>query len=252
MDGHQAASRGGLNGLAAGVRYLRRHADAAAAPTMNPALLPAAAALAALLAIAGNLLAQPLLVWIFKPATTLLVIAWAWPRGADAPAVRRWVRAGLWCSLAGDVFLMWPQGFLPGLVSFLLAHLAYLVAFTRRQRLAARWQPFALYAAIAALLLAQLWPGVPAALQLPVVAYVVCLASMAAQAGAVWLAAPRGTAERALARQAAIGGLLFMSSDALLAFNKFDAPLPLASLWILATYWMAQGLIAKSLRARLP
>lgn len=218
---------------------------------MNPTLLPPAAALAALLAIAGNLLAQPLLVWIFKPATTLLIIAWAWPRGADAPAVRRWVRAGLWCSLAGDVFLMWPQGFLPGLVSFLLAHLAYIVAFTRRLRLAARWQPFALYAAIAALLLAQLWPGVPAALRIPVVVYVVCLASMAAQAGVVWLAA-RGTAGEALARHAALGGLLFMCSDALLAFNKFHAPLPLASLWILATYWIAQALIARSLRAGAP
>jgi uncharacterized membrane protein YhhN len=147
------------------------------------------------------------------------------------------------------VFLMWPQGFLPGLVSFLLAHLAYIVAFTRRLRFGARWQPFALYAAVAALLLARLWPSVPAALQLPVVAYVVCLASMAAQAGAAWLAA-RGTAEAMPARHAALGGLLFMTSDTLLAFNKFDAPLPLASLWILSTYWAAQGLIARSMRAK--
>ena len=123
------------------------------------ALLPWIAAACGALAIGGNLFALPLLVWAFKPATTLLVIAWAWPRGADAPPVRRWVRAGLWLSLAGDIFLMWPQGFLPGLVSFLLAHLAYIVAFTRNVRLAARWQPFALYAAIAALLLTQLWPG---------------------------------------------------------------------------------------------
>lgn len=215
---------------------------------MTTALLPAAAALSAILAIAGNLLALPLLVWIFKPATTLLIIAWAWPRGADMPALRRWIRAGLVLSLAGDVFLMSPQGFLPGLVSFLLAHLAYIAAFTRGQRLAARWQPFALYAAVAALALGQLWPGVPAPLQLPVLAYVVCLASMAAQAGVVWLAA-RGTPAEPLARHAAVGGLLFMCSDTLLAFNKFNAPLPLASLWILATYWAAQALIARSLRA---
>lgn len=169
----------------------------------------------------------------------------------DAPGVRRWVRAGLWLSLAGDVFLMWPQGFLPGLVSFLLAHLAYIVAFTRGLRFAARWQPFALYGAVAALLLARLWPGIPAPLQAPVVAYVACLASMAAQAGALWLAA-RGGLDAPLARRAAIGGLLFMTSDALLAFNKFDAPLPLASVWILATYWTAQVLIAASMRGRSP
>jgi uncharacterized membrane protein YhhN len=220
-------------------------------PALVLSLLPWAAGLTGVLAIAGNLLALPSLVFVFKPATTLLVIAWAWPRGADAPAVRRWVRAGLVLSLAGDVFLMWPAGFLPGLVAFLLAHLAYIAAFTRRLRFAGRWPPFALYAAVAALLLAELWPGVPAALQLPVVAYVACLASMAAQAGAVWLAA-RGTADEELARQAAIGGLLFMASDTLLAFNKFHAPLPLASLWILATYWAAQAMIGRSMAGREP
>ena len=218
---------------------------------MPAALLPAGAALSALLAIAGNLLALPTLVFVFKPATTLLIIAWAWPRGADVPSARRWIRVGLVLSLAGDVFLMWPQGFLPGLVSFLLAHLAYIGAFTRTLRFAGRWQPFAAYGAVAAALLWQLWPGVPVALRWPVLAYVACLASMAAQAGAVWLAA-RGTPAGVLARYAAAGGLLFMSSDALLAFNKFDAPLPLAPLWILATYWTAQGLIAMSLRGRGP
>ncbi len=217
-------------------------------PALLLSLLPWAAALTALLAIAGNLLALPALVFVFKPATTLFIIAWAWPRGADAPAMRRWVRAGLALSLAGDVFLMWPEGFLPGLVSFLLAHLAYILAFTRHARFAARPIAFAVYGLIGAALLWQLWPGVPPALRWPVLAYVVCLAAMAAQAGVLWLAA-RDTAAEAAARNAALGGLLFMSSDTLLAFNKFAAPLPFAALWILATYWLAQGLIARSLRA---
>ena len=220
-------------------------------PAIPLSLLPRAAVLSALLAIAGNLLALPLLVLVFKPATTLLIIAWAWPRGGDVPAMRRWVRVGLALSLAGDVFLMWPEGFLPGLVSFLLAHLAYIVAFTRNARLAARPVAFVVYALIGAALLSQLWPGVPQALRVPVLAYVVCLAAMAAQAGVLWLVA-RGSAEELLARNAALGGLLFMMSDTLLAFNKFSAPVPLASLWILATYWLAQGLIAGSLRPYIP
>ena len=211
-------------------------------------LLPWLAVLTALLAITGDLLGLRPLVIVCKPATTLLIIAWAWPRGADAPAVRRWVRAGLVLSLAGDVFLMWPQqGFLPGLVSFLLAHLAYIAAFTRKVRLAARPAPFAVYALVAVALLWQLWSGVPEPLRGPVLAYVACLATMAAQAAVLWLAA-RGGAAEALARNAALGGVLFMTSDALLAFNKFSAPVPLAGLWILLTYWLAQGLIAASLR----
>lgn len=192
-------------------------------------------------------LGQPWLAFVFKPATTLLVILHASRRGHDAPAVRRWVLIGLVCSLAGDVALLWPkEGFLPGLVSFLLAHLAYLVAFTRVQPLAASRLPFAVYAIVAGGILSLLWPGVPPALRVPVVAYVVCLASMAAQAAVVWRAAPAAPGARTLAW----GGALFVCSDALLATNRFALPLPLSSLWILASYWAAQWCIASWLRPR--
>ena len=193
-------------------------------------------------------LGMPALNFVFKPLTTLLVIAHAWPRGLQQPAQRRWVLVGLSLSWIGDVALLWPQqGFLPGLLSFLLAHLAYLVAFTREQRVAVRMAvrmlPFVVYTLIAAAVLWHLWPGVPPALRLPVLAYVLCLSAMAAQTGALALAGgPRG-------RVLALGGALFMLSDALLATNKFAGPLPLASLSILASYWAAQWCIASWLAA---
>ena len=109
---------------------------------------------------------------------------------------------------------------------------------------------FAAYAVIALAILGQLWPGIPAPLRAPVVAYVVCLAAMAAQAAVWWRSRVGGNApDAAQAASAALGGALFMLSDSLLAFNKFDAPLPLASLWILLSYWLAQWSIASSLRA---
>jgi uncharacterized membrane protein YhhN len=214
--------------------------------------LAAATLVSALLAIAGApwALAQPALVFAFKPLTTVLILARAWPRGQGTPRVRRWVLAGLALSLVGDVALLWPQqGFLPGLVAFLLAHACYIVAFAHTTRFAARLLPFVAYAAVAGGVLSQLWPSVPAALRGPVVAYVIALAVMAAQAAVVWLAA-RGTPEAARARRLAIGGALFMTSDALLAINKFALPLPAASLWILASYWTAQWLIASWLAPR--
>jgi uncharacterized membrane protein YhhN len=188
---------------------------------------------------------------LLKPLTTVLIIAYAWPRGADAPKQRRLIRIGLVLSLAGDVFLLWPrQGFLPGLVAFLLAHLAYIAAFCVPLRLVAKPHVFVAYAVLAAAILAALWPGVPPALRAPVVAYVLCLATMAAQAAAWWRASATGhTADTALACMAALGGLLFMASDSLLATNKFALPLPLAPLWILATYWLAQWCIASALRS---
>jgi uncharacterized membrane protein YhhN len=201
----------------------------------------------AALAIAAGpwALATPWLAFVFKPLTTVLVIVYAAGRGADQPTVKRWVIVGLVLSLVGDVALLWPkQGFLPGLVSFLLAHLAYLWAFTRVQRFAAWWPAFVAYAAVAGSILALLWPGVPAPLRIPVVAYVLCLASMAAQAAVLWRAGvPRGAV-------LAVGGALFVLSDALLATNKFMAPLPAANLWILASYWAAQWCIASWLAPR--
>ena len=90
--------------------------------------------------------------------------------------------AGLGLSLAGDVALLWSQqGFLPGLGAFLGAHLAYLVAFTRGVRLGVSPTAYAGYALLACGVLAVLWPGVPAGLRVPVAAYVLCLAAVAAQ-----------------------------------------------------------------------
>lgn len=213
--------------------------------------LPWLVAVAAALAIGAALewLPRPLL-FVAKPLATILIAAAAWPRGREVPVVRSLVLAGLGLSLLGDIALLWPQeGFLPGLVAFLLAHLCYIAAFCQPLRFAARPGPFVLYGVVALAILAWLWDGVAPGLRVPVIAYVACLASMAAQGAGVWLAA-RGTPAEALARRAAMGGALFLASDALLAVNKFALPLPFASLWILATYWAAQWAIASSLPAR--
>lgn len=212
-------------------------------------VLPLAIAASALVAIAAGLGLLPgAVLFAAKPLTTVLLIVHAARRGADEPVARRWILAGLALSLVGDIALLWPkQGFLPGLIAFLLAHLAYIAAFHRRVRFGARWQPFAVYALVAVAVLIVLWPGIPAALVVPVLLYVACLGSMAAQSAVVWRVA-RGTAGEALARSGATGGALFMLSDALLAFNKFAAPLPMASLLVLGSYWTAQWFIAGSLR----
>ena len=94
---------------------------------------------------------------------------------------------------------------------------------------------------IASLVFAQLWPGLPRELKVPVIVYVIALAGMAAQAASVWWEHP-GRATRV----AALGGAFFVASDALLALDRVSAPIPVASLWVLATYWVAQWCIARS------
>ncbi|RZL91035.1 MAG: lysoplasmalogenase [Variovorax sp.] len=196
----------------------------------------------AVLAIFGGWAALPWLHYIAKPLTTLLVAAMVWRGPAVAKTYRRAILTGLVLSTAGDVFLMLPgDRFVFGLASFLLAHCAYLVALTRRARLLAVAWPFAAYAAVAGMVLAVLWPHLPVPLRGPVIAYVVVLTAMAAQAAAAW----RLHRDRATAL-AAVGRLFFVASDAMLAINRFAAPFAGAQPAVLASYWIAQSLIGLS------
>ena len=211
-----------------------------------------ALAAAAIAAIAGALLRSrggfdgwTLLHWIGKPLATAILVGLVWREGAAVDArLRRGVIAGLVFSLAGDVLLMLSPGlFVGGLLAFLVAHLCYLRAFTVDTRLFARWLPLAVLGAIGAAILAFLWGGLAPALRGPVIAYVVVLVAMAAQAFARWREHPD-----ARTRMAAIGGVLFVASDALLAIDRFRAPIVAAPLWVLGSYWAAQWGIAQSVR----
>ena len=211
-------------------------------------LLPVLGAVAALLAIASApwALDRPWLNFAFKPSATLCVIAWAALGRSDDGLVKRWIVIGLVFSLAGDVALLWPvQGFLMGLVAFLLGHLSYLVGLTRRVKFLASPPAFGAWAIVAASVLASLWHGVPPELRAPVLAYVTALAAMAAQASSVWLAR-RAQPDAARWRTVAIGAALFVLSDAILATDKFVGGIPMPTLFNLSTYWLGQWFIARA------
>jgi uncharacterized membrane protein YhhN len=209
-------------------------------PRAATAALVAAALAAAALTIAGKTLGIAWLVWTFKPLSTATIIAIAWRRSDDRYG--RAIRLGLALSLLGDVLLI-PEGFfVAGLIAFLCAHLAYLRALTVDTRLAARRLPFAVVALVAVAILAMLWPTLPTGLRLPVIGYVAVLGAMCAQALARAMAV--GTTA---ARVAAIGAVLFLTSDALLAFDRFHTRFDAAPLLVLGTYYVAQLLLALSI-----
>ncbi len=217
-------------------------------------LLPFLGAIAALFAMASApwALGQSWLNFAFKPLATLCVIAWAALGRSDDGLVKRWIVIGLVFSLAGDIALLWPvKGFLVGLVAFLLGHVSYLVALTRRVKFLASPPAFGVWAIVAASVLAGLWAGVPTELRAPVLVYVCALAAMAAQATSVWLARRHG-ADASRWRTVAIGGALFVLSDAILATDKFVGGIPMPTLWNLSLYWVAQWFIACAAVAPLP
>ena len=189
--------------------------------------------------------------WACKPLATILILAVAWrSRWPVSRRYRRWILAGIACSLVGDVLLMLPQDrFVAGLLAFLLGHLCFLTGFLGDSRFAARPGLLLLTLAYGALNLWLLWDAIGAPLRLPVIVYVAVLAGMGGQALVrARVFARRDDAQRRSAALAAAGALAFMLSDTLLAWNRFHAPMPLASLWVLSTYYLALWGIARSVQ----
>lgn len=200
-----------------------------------------------------------------KPLTLVLLLAAA--ATADLGPAKPWVLAALALGLAGDVALMFspyddgpgssdgvpdggpdgvPDGaaidgaFLLGLAAFLAGHVAYLVAFSRHGLHTAQ--------VIAGLLVvagssAFTLPRVLGAtrrrggreLTAVVGLYAAALGAMAALAV--------GTGSLATAA----GGLLFLASDTVLAWNRFVRPTARGPLAVIVTYHLAQVLIVVGL-----
>jgi uncharacterized membrane protein YhhN len=205
-------------------------------------LLSLGAALSGTLHIRAEYRGPQHLAYVAKPLTTSLILAIALvaPGGAP-PLYRALIAVGLAFSLAGDVFLMLPSDrFLPGLASFLIAHLLYIGAFT----LAAGFQPSLVtllpFALAVAVLLRLLWPQL-AGVRLPVTGYVLVIATMGWQALGQAIAVREGWAA-----SACLGAVLFVVSDAALALNRFRGAFASAQGVVLASYYPAQWLIALS------
>lgn len=195
------------------------------------------ATLSAMGLLPGHLLAKPLVM--------LLAIAWVLLRASrnrSATPVKHsaLLLAALVFSLAGDVFLMLPGDyFIPGLAAFLVAHGFYIALFRQDAPWFASRPALIGVLAFGAAVYAVLWSHLPdAGLKVAVAAYITVICMMASQA--LGRATVLGDST---ARWVGAAACIFMSSDALIAVNKFLMPVPLASFWILSTYFAAQLLI---------
>jgi alkenylglycerophosphocholine hydrolase len=170
---------------------------------------------------------------VFKPITTLLLLAVV---GVPHTRFAGLVWGGIFLSVVGDVALLWQskRAFLVGLAAFLLAHVAYVIAFLG----AAVWSPHvAIVAAVMAvsstLLLRAIWKGA-AGMHGPVIAYGVVISAMVISAAAT-LGGPLP-----LAPFAAVGSVLFYISDSSLALNLFRKPIPHVAFLAIGVYWIGQ------------
>ena len=216
---------------------------------MIPSAVPLLTALA-VVSLAGHLRAEyrgpRWQIYVFKPLTTgLLLTAAALGQGATSSRYQTGVVVGLAFSLLGDIWLMLPgDRFVPGLASFLMAHLAYLVAFTSGIPLGSVPALGLPVAAVAAVLLWLLWPSL-GRLRWPVTVYAAVLGGMTWQA--LSRASALGTQGSLLA---AIGAALFLISDSALAVRRFRGSFRLDQAVVMLTYVAAQALIAWSTAAQ--
>ena len=173
----------------------------------------------------------------FKVLPMVLIVAYAVTLlPTDVRRVHGLILVGLGFSAVGDVTLHW---FLVGLTAFLVAHCCYLAGFLTRVRPTPTRAGWAVPLALVGLLVGwRLLTAIQAdgetLLLVPVALYVVVILSMA------WVAILTGN------RWAGAGSVLFVTSDAILAWDMFVETLPYAGTAVMTTYYAAQLLIARS------
>ena len=208
------------------------------------AVHPAIPAATTLLGLAGLLASKRLDsqrgVWLTKPLAAAGFVWLALTVGALDHVYGRWITLGLVLSFWGDVFLIpkdRPKVFLAGLVSFLLGHVAYTVAFATRavDFMAATIMALGCVAA-AVVVLRWLRPHVEPEMRAPVQAYLLVISLMLVTAtGCAWsLARPDIFA----------GALLFYVSDLSVARDRFVAPGFWNGAWGLPAYFGGQLVLA--------
>jgi uncharacterized membrane protein YhhN len=145
----------------------------------------------------------------------------------------------------GDILLGVPASianlFIPGLISFLLAHVMYLIVFfrTHGENIIIRKKIYFLIPVLfyGVLLLAILFSSL-GEMKLPVTVYTLAILTMVCSAITRY-----GKVNRVSWILVMAGAILFLMSDSGIAINKFLKPFPGAQLMIMSTYVLAQFMI---------
>jgi uncharacterized membrane protein YhhN len=205
---------------------------------------------AALINLMAEAMHSPLGVYMSKP---LLMPTLALAFYLSAKPLGRYGQRILWglgFSWGGDLLLMLVptigEGFFVfGVASFLIAHLCYISAFLDQAKSGTGYlkkNPWLVLPFLAYLVgLSAWWWDDLGTLRVPVLVYSAIITTMGLSALHL-----RGVVAPKAWTWLIGGALLFVASDSLLAINKFKWPLPMAGIWIMATYIAAQYAIAKA------
>jgi uncharacterized membrane protein YhhN len=188
---------------------------------------------------------QSQLRWFTKPLLMpLLMLGFYIESGKRSGAFFLLILAALFLSWGGDVLLQMQGMFIPGLISFLLAHVCYIIYFTKTgkgKQGFVQLKPVVVLPVLLYILLF-LWSLFPYlnALKIPVTVYGITIGTM--------LLLALNTKHKLEPRTALLfiaGAFLFVLSDSILAVNLFAYKHLVLSLLVMITYATAQYLIVK-------
>ncbi len=180
--------------------------------------------------------------WLAKFAASTAFVLVALSLGAAASTYGQLVLLALVLSLIGDLFLLGGRSttFLLGLGSFLLAHVAFSLAFaTGAVSMSAFFVGLIFASAVGVITLHWLWGRLDAPFKVAVAAYVGTIVAMCT------LAIAHSAASRSWL--AAVGAVAFAASDISVARDRFVVSDFLNRAWGLPVYYSAQLLLAWSI-----
>ena len=199
--------------------------------------------LSATAVLTGLLFDLQFLYLLAKPLLMITLLYYFVSATKSYPRWRFYVMAALVFSWAGDVFLISSDWFVAGLVSFLIAHVFYIIAYQKTGAASGELKPldiikFVLYGVV---LIWVIYPGLDDLL-VPVLIYALVLLGMG-----VWAHKRRGATPASSFKPVAAGAILFALSDGLIAVNKFAFEIPAERILIMSIYMTAQYLIVQGL-----
>ena len=164
---------------------------------------------------------------------------------------RKWLLSALLFSWIGDCVLLFTDKgelyFIFGLISFLIAHILFIVLFVKQKsdgihhKQTPYWFGFSFVLIYLFGMLSLLIPRL-GDLKLPVGIYAMTISLMLIET----IKGSFNWADKSK-YWVLVGAVFFVTSDSILAINKFYSPVPNDSFWIMGTYLIAQFCIVKGI-----
>jgi uncharacterized membrane protein YhhN len=185
----------------------------------------------------------PRLEYVVKPAVMVCLFIWLY-LSTGMQGMAWWFGVGILFSLAGDVLLLFiDRTFIFGLISFLLAHSAYIIGLRAELQTTSFWSLMLVFilgigaVRVTRRIVSAVRQKGPTRLVGPVILYstvitVMLYAAMLTLSNPVWKAGASVLV--------AVGAFLFYLSDIILAWHRFVTPIPNGRLLNIACYHAGQ------------